>query len=90
MKILLVTSFFPPTHTSGTEKRTLGYALKLHERGHDVQVVCAGTFAEGDHYWNGYSDEIYRQIPVRRIAHCQIRPRYVSPYRLAAIVDDSC
>jgi glycosyltransferase involved in cell wall biosynthesis len=67
MKILLVTSFFPPTHTSGTEKRTLGYALKLHERGHDVQVVCAGTFAEGDHYWNGYSDEIYRQIPVRRI-----------------------
>lgn len=67
MKILLITSFFPPTHTAGTEKRTFGYALKLRERGHDVQVVCAGTWADGDQYWNGYIDETYRQIPVRRI-----------------------
>ncbi|MBN1217556.1 MAG: glycosyltransferase family 4 protein [Anaerolineae bacterium] len=67
MKILLVSSFFPPTHTAGTEKRTLGYALKLREPGHEVQVVCAGKFDQGNHYWNGYVDETFRQIPVRRV-----------------------
>ncbi len=67
MKILLITSFFPPTHTAGTEKRTLGYALKLQSRGHEVQVLCAGDWEKGAAYWNGYSDEVYRQIPVRRV-----------------------
>ncbi|MHA2403329.1 MAG: glycosyltransferase family 4 protein [Candidatus Kariarchaeaceae archaeon] len=67
MKILLVSSFFPPTHTAGTEKRTLGYALELNRLGHEVQVVCAGLWNIGDKYWNGISDEIYLDIPVRRI-----------------------
>jgi len=67
MRILLVTSFFPPTHTAGTEKRTLGYAVSLQKLGHDVQVVCVGKWDEGDRYWNGYVDEIHQQIPVRRI-----------------------
>jgi glycosyltransferase involved in cell wall biosynthesis len=67
MKILLVTSFFPPTHTAGTEKRTFGYAKTLLERGHSVQVLCAGKWEEGEKYWNGYSDEDYQDIPVRRI-----------------------
>jgi glycosyltransferase involved in cell wall biosynthesis len=67
MRILLASSFFPPTHTAGTEKRTLGYALELLRLGHDVQVVCAGKWDEGDRYWNGYSDEIYQDIPIRKI-----------------------
>lgn len=67
MKILLVSSFFPPTHTAGTETRTLSYALELQRLRHEVQMVCAGKWNEGAHYWNGYVDEIYRQIPVRRI-----------------------
>jgi glycosyltransferase involved in cell wall biosynthesis len=67
MKILLASSFFPPTHTEGTEKRTLGYALSLQKLGHDVQVICAGTWNVGGKYWNGFTDESYRQIPVRRI-----------------------
>jgi glycosyltransferase involved in cell wall biosynthesis len=67
MKILLVTSFFPPTHTAGTEKRTLGYAKMLLERGHSVQVLCAGKWEEGDRYWNGYSDEVFQGVPVRRV-----------------------
>ena len=67
MKILLVANFFPPTHTAGTEKRTLGYAMGLKKLGHEVQVVCVGKWDEGDHYWNGYTDESYRQIPIRRI-----------------------
>ncbi len=67
MKILLISSFFPPTHTAGTEKRTLGYALALREMGHEVQVVCAGSWEYGEQYWNGYVDEVYRQVPIRRI-----------------------
>lgn len=67
MKILLITSFFPPTHTAGTEKRTFGYAKTLLERGHQIQVLCAGIWDEGQEYWNGYTDEVYKDIPVRRI-----------------------
>jgi len=67
VKILLVTSFFPPTHTAGTEKRTFGYARTLLERGYQVQVLCAGNWEEGEKYWNGYTDEIYEGVPVRRI-----------------------
>lgn len=67
MKILLATSFFLPTHTAGTEKRTFGYAKALLERGYEVEVLCVGKWDEGQHYWNGYSDEIYQGIPVRRI-----------------------
>jgi len=67
MKILLISSFFPPTHTAGTEKRTLSYAKSLQRQGHEVQVVCAGEWDQGTQYWNGYTDEIYQQIAVRRI-----------------------
>jgi glycosyltransferase involved in cell wall biosynthesis len=67
MKILLISSFFPPLHTSGTEKRTLGYALCLQGLGHKVQVACAGKWEEGQAYWNGYVDEKYLGIPIRRV-----------------------
>lgn len=67
MKILLITSFFPPTHTAGTEKRTFGYAKTLIERGHDVQVLCAEDWERGSHYWNGATDEVFEGIPVRRV-----------------------
>lgn len=67
MKILLLTSFFPPLHTAGTERRTLAYALGLQRLGHKIQVVCVGKWDEGRQYWNGYTDEVYQQIPVRRV-----------------------
>lgn len=67
MRILLISGFFPPTHVAGSEKRTLGYAQELHRLGHGVQVLCAGSFDHGEHYWNGSIDEVYRDIPVRRV-----------------------
>ncbi len=67
MKILLITSFFPPTHTAGTEKRTLGYATQLLRLGYEVEVICAGDFAKGKQYWNGIREENYLGIKVRRI-----------------------
>ena len=67
MRVLLITSFFPPEHTAGTEKRTFGYAKTLLERGHQVQVLCAGDWERGEHYWNGVTDEVFEGIPVRRM-----------------------
>ncbi len=67
MKVLLITSFFPPTRTDGTEMRTLSYALELQKLGHEVQVVCVGKWDEGEQYWNGYVDDVYQEIHVRRI-----------------------
>jgi glycosyltransferase involved in cell wall biosynthesis len=67
MNILLISHFFPPDRSTGTEKRTLGYALKLMEMGHNVQVLCAEKWEEGVPYWHGYRDELYLNIPVRRV-----------------------
>lgn len=67
MKILLASSFFPPNQIGGTEMRNLGYASILKNLGHEVQVVCAGDWGSGPKYLNGYIDEIYHEIPVRRV-----------------------
>ena len=67
MNILLVAHFFPPTHTAGAEKRALGYALALQKLGHQVQVVCAGDWEKGEKHWNGFIDENYQGIAVRRV-----------------------
>jgi glycosyltransferase involved in cell wall biosynthesis len=68
VKILLATSFFPPVRNAGTEKRTFGYARSLIRRGHEVHVLCAGNYEEdAPQYWNGYTDEMYQDVPVRRV-----------------------
>lgn len=70
MKILFLCHFFPPTHTSGAENYTFNLARVLVEQGHQVQVLCAGTWDRGERYWNGYTDEIYAGIRVRRLQLC--------------------
>ncbi len=59
MRILFVANFFPPTHTAGTETYTHGLARALREWGHDVRVLCAGTFDAGDsHIPTATTDEV--------------------------------
>lgn len=70
MKFLFLCHFFPPTHTSGAENYTFNLARALVQRGHHVQVLCAGTWDRGEHYWNGFTDEIVEGIRVRRIHLC--------------------
>jgi glycosyltransferase involved in cell wall biosynthesis len=67
VKILLITSFFPPNHTAGTEKRTYGYARMLSKKGYQVQVLCAEDFDRGNKYFNGIVDDQYQGISVRRV-----------------------
>ena len=67
MKILLITNGFPPARWAGTETYTANIANGLMDRGHFVQVLCCGDWDEGSQYWNGYVDDTYNDIPVRRL-----------------------
>jgi glycosyltransferase involved in cell wall biosynthesis len=67
VKILLVAHFFPPNRAEGAEKRALGYATTLQKQGHDVQILCAGDWERGRKQWNGFTDEMYQNVPVRRV-----------------------
>lgn len=67
MKILFLTIGFPPRHWAGTETYTAAIAQELIKRGHETQILCTGDWATGPDYWNGYSDDLYKGIPVRRL-----------------------
>lgn len=67
MRILLVTHFFPPSHTAGAENYAYGLARSLLDAGHEAAVICAGDWDRGPAYFNGFHDDIYEGIPVRRL-----------------------
>ena len=67
MKILFISNGFPPRQWAGTETYTAGIAQELDRQGHQIQVLCGGDWQEGPEYWNGYSDEFYHNIAVRRL-----------------------
>lgn len=67
MKTLLISNGFPTRQWAGTETYTAGIAQELQRRGHEVQVLCGGDWHEGSAYWNGFIDEIYKGIRVRRL-----------------------
>ncbi|MCC7162914.1 MAG: glycosyltransferase family 4 protein [Anaerolineae bacterium] len=68
MKIQFATIFYPPTHIGGTEIYTHALARALQKAGHQVRVLCAENWGQGKAYWNGHIDEIYENVPVRRLA----------------------
>lgn len=67
MKILFITNGFPPHRWAGTETWTAGLAQELVRRGHYVSVLCAGDWQTGFQYFNGFVDDIYRDIPFRSL-----------------------
>ncbi|HMN28332.1 MAG TPA: glycosyltransferase family 4 protein [Caldilineaceae bacterium] len=67
MKILLISNGFPSRQWAGTETYTAGIAQELQRRGHHVQVLCGGQWHEGPAYWNGFTDETYKGVRVRRL-----------------------
>jgi glycosyltransferase involved in cell wall biosynthesis len=67
MRILFVANFFPPTHTAGTETYTHGLARTLRESGHDVRVVCAGTFDAGQSHIPQATTDMVDDIQVTRL-----------------------
>jgi glycosyltransferase involved in cell wall biosynthesis len=67
MRILLISNGYPPNRWAGTETYTASIAKGLNARGHQVQVLCVGEWQVGSQYFNGYTDEVYQQIAVRRL-----------------------
>jgi glycosyltransferase involved in cell wall biosynthesis len=67
MRILFITNGFPPHRWAGTETYTAGIAEELQARGYRVQVLCTDEWQTGSRYWNGYVDEVYHGVPVRRV-----------------------
>ncbi|MEW5976941.1 MAG: glycosyltransferase family 4 protein [Acidobacteriota bacterium] len=67
MRILFISNGYPPHRWAGTETYTAGIAEQLQRRGHEITVLCAGDWEDGSQYWNGYSDDVYHQVPVRRL-----------------------
>lgn len=68
VKIQFATIFYPPTHIGGTETYTHALARALQKAGHQVRVLCAENWGQGKAYWNGQIDEIYENVPVKRVA----------------------
>jgi glycosyltransferase involved in cell wall biosynthesis len=67
LKVLYITNGFPPDRWAGTETYTAGIAKGIQQCGHAVQVICCGNWDEGEKYWNGYQDDVYNEVPVRRL-----------------------
>jgi glycosyltransferase involved in cell wall biosynthesis len=67
LKILFLTNGFPPHRWAGTETYTAGIAKELKGRGCRIQVLCVGGWRNGKDYFNGYDDDLYHDISVRRL-----------------------
>src|SRR5262245_54226385 len=66
MRVALLSHFYPPTHTAGIEQNTHSIARGLVAAGHEVHVLCCGTWAEGGGYFQGIVDDEWQGIRVRR------------------------
>ena len=67
LKILYIANGFPPKRWAGTETYTAGIANGLKIKGHNIQVLCCGGWETGSNYWNGFTDDMYNGLPVRRL-----------------------
>lgn len=68
MRILLVTTFYPPEGKAGTEVYTRTLAEELHRQGHEVGVVCVTSWNTGPRHWNGVKQEQMAGVHVYRLA----------------------
>src|SRR5215468_10801619 len=66
MRVALLSHFYPPTHTAGIEQNTHSIARGLVAAGHVVNVLCCGTWAAGDQYFQGTSEDEWEGVRVRR------------------------
>lgn len=72
LKVLIAVPHFPPTHVAGVEQFAYRIASGLIQRGHSVQVICVESIDDaasgGKLRW---SDEVFDEIPVRRLYYDQ-------------------
>lgn len=71
MKIVFVTHRYLPNYTSGTEIYTYGITSALRDAGHQISILCAEKWDDGDsnnRYEVSWQDEIYQGMDVRRLS----------------------
>ena len=66
MRIAYISHFYMPTQSAGIEQNTHGLAKGMQAAGHMVTVLCAANWTQGDTYWQGYVEDEWDGVPVRR------------------------
>ncbi len=67
LRVAYLSHFYPPLSNAGIEQNTHGLASALRGAGHTVRVLCVGNWAEGEDYWQGYTEDEWQGVPVRRL-----------------------
>ncbi len=67
MRILIAVHHFPPTFGGGAEWRAYRTARGLQQAGHQVQVVCVDSIAQGDGQTLQHVETSYNGLAVQRL-----------------------
>jgi glycosyltransferase involved in cell wall biosynthesis len=67
MKILIAVHHLPPNYLGGAEWRAYRTARALIKHGHTVQIICVESINDVNSNGVIYKDDIYDEIPVRRL-----------------------
>lgn len=67
LKIAFLSHFYPPLHNAGIEQATHALAKGLIKAGQLARVLCVGNWDTGDEYWQGYTEDEWEGVSVRRL-----------------------
>lgn len=67
MKVAYLSHFYPPNHNAGIEQNAHSIARGLIQTGHSAQVLCCGTWDQGEDYFQGQTVDEWQGVPVRRL-----------------------
>lgn len=67
MRITLVTDVYPPARMGGATIHAVDLAECLVGMGHQVDVLCAGTWDEGPAHINGLTEDRYHGVRLHRL-----------------------
>lgn len=67
MRIAYLVHFYPPTPCGGVGYYTANLAETFAARSSAVGVLCVDLWGEGPDYFNGFTDEVYNGVLIRRL-----------------------
>lgn len=67
MRIAYFSHFYPPSQCGGAGYYTKSIAEAISRQRINVKVLCAGLWQSGTEHINGWEDDVYDGIPVRRV-----------------------
>lgn len=67
MRIAYLTHFYPPSSSGGAGKYTAATATMFRQRGADVAILCADQWGVGKQHINGFTDDEFAGVSVRRV-----------------------